>query len=285
MCARTRRSGGRKRRESDPGTPTPGGGVGLLGRTDECATLDQLVDQVAGGAGRVLVLRGDAGTGKTALLAYFLEKAAAWRVVAATGVEAEMELAYSALHQLCAPLLTHLDRLPGPQRDALATVFGLAAGPVPDRLMVGLATLTLLAEAAEERPLACVIDDAQWLDRASAQVLAFVARRLLAEPIALVAAARHGAGDDFLPGQPELAVAGLDEDDARRLLLTGVHGPLDEAVADQIVMESHGNPLALLELPRTWPAADLAGGYGLPTGHQVAGRIEQSYRRRLDRLP
>jgi DNA-binding CsgD family transcriptional regulator/tetratricopeptide (TPR) repeat protein len=258
--------------------------VGLLGRVDECAILDQLVDQVAGGAGRVLVLRGDAGSGKSALLGHLREKASTWRTATAVGVESEMELAYSALHQLCAPLLDHLHRLPGPQRDALATVFGLAAGPVPDRLMVGLATLTLLAEAAEERPLACVIDDAQWLDRASAQILAFVARRLLAEPIALVAAARRGAGDDFFPGLPELAVDGLDEDNARQLLLTGVHGPLDEAVADQIVMESHGNPLALLELPRTWSAADLAGGYGVPAG-PVAGRIEQSYQRRLDRLP
>jgi len=253
----------------------------LLGRTDECATLDRLVDQVAGGAGGVLVLRGDAGAGKTALLGHLHEKITGWRTTTAVGVESEVELPYSALHQLCAPLLNHLDRLPSPQRDALATVFGLAAGPVPDRLMVGLATLTLLAEAAEERPLACVIDDAQWLDRASAQVLAFVARRLLAEPVALVAAARRGAGDDFLPGMPELAIGGLDEDDARRLLLTGVHGPVDEAVADQIVMESHGNPLALLELPRTW---SVAGGYGRPAG-QVAGRIEQSYQRRLDLLP
>ena len=268
------------------GVRLQGAALGLLGRTDECAILDQLADQVAGGAGRVLVLRGDAGSGKSALLDYFTRRTTEWRLTTAAGVESEMELAHSALHQLCAPLLeSHLDRLPGPQRDALAVVFGRTAGPAPDRLMVGLATLTLLAEAAEDGPLACVIDDAQWLDRASAQVLAFVARRLLAEPIALVGAARRGAGDDFLPGMPELTVGGLDEDDARHLLLTGVHGPLDEAVADQIVMESHGNPLALLELPRTWSAADLAGGYGLPAGHRVAGRIEQSYRLRLDRLP
>jgi DNA-binding CsgD family transcriptional regulator len=257
----------------------------LLGRAGECATLDRLVDRVAGGASQVLVLRGDAGSGKSALLAYLAERVGDWRVLSAAGVESEMELAYSALHQLCSPLLGGLDRLPGPQRDALATVFGLAAGPVPDRLMVGLATLTLLADAAEERPLACLVDDAQWLDRASAQVLGFVARRLLAERIALVGAARDGAGDEFLAGRPELTIAGLGEGDARRLLLTGVHGPLDTAVADQIVMESHGNPLALLELPRTWSAAELAGGYGVPAGHEVAGRIERSYLRRLEQLP
>ncbi|WP_433380752.1 ATP-binding protein [Actinoplanes sp. CA-142083] len=259
--------------------------MALLGRARESATLDRLAEQVAGGDSRVLVLRGDAGAGKSALLGHLTKNLKGWRVASAVGVESEMELAYSGLQQLCAPLLGHLDRLPAPQRDALATVFGLAAGPVPDRLMVGLATLTLLAEAAEEQPLACVVDDAHWLDRQSAQVLAFVARRLLAERVALVCAARTGAGDDFLPGLPELAIGGLDEGEARRLLLAGVHGPLDAAVADQIVMESHGNPLALLELPRTWSAADLAGGFGLPAGHQVAGRIEQSFVRRIARLP
>src|SRR5690242_10661849 len=207
--------------------------MALLGRGEECATLDRLADQVAGGDSRVLVLRGDAGAGKSALLGHLIEQVGAWRVTTAVGVESEMELAYSGLQQLCAPLLGLLDRLPGPQRDALETVFGLAAGPVPDRLMVGLATLTLLAEAAEEKPLACVIDDAQWLDRQSAQVLAFVARRLLAERVALVCAARTGSGDEFLPGMPELPVPGLGEGDARDLLLTGVHGPLDAAVADQ----------------------------------------------------
>jgi DNA-binding CsgD family transcriptional regulator len=259
--------------------------MGLLGRARECAVLDRLAEQVAGGDSRVLVLRGDAGAGKTALLRHLTDHLTGWRIAAAIGVESEMELAYSGLQQLCSPLLGHLGKLPGPQRDALATVFGLAAGPPPDRLMVGLATLTLLAEAAEEAPLACVVDDAQWLDRQSGQVLAFVARRLLADRVALVCAARVGLGDDFLPGLPELAIGGLDEGEARRLLLAGVHGPLDAAVADQIVTESHGNPLALLELPRTWSAADLAGGFGLPAGHQVAGRIEQSFVRRLARLP
>ena len=161
-----------------------------------------------------------------------------------------MELAYSGLHQLCAPLLDHLDELPVPQRDALATVFGLSTGPAPDRFLVGLAALTLVAQAADQQPLACIIDDAQWLDGASAQLFGFVARRLLAERVALVCAARAGIGDGVLAGLPALEIGGLSAGDARPLLLRHVHGPLDAAVTDQIIAESHGNPLALLELPR-----------------------------------
>jgi hypothetical protein len=196
-----------------------------------------------------------------------------------------MELAYAGLHQLCAPMLDQLGRLPVPQRDALATVFGRSAGAAPDRFLVGLATLTLFAEVAEQQPLACLVDDAQWLDHASAQILGFVARRLLAERIAVVCAARTGAGDDVLAGLPELSVRGLGDSDARALLLANVPGPLDAAVCEQIVMESHGNPLALLELPRTWNVVGLAGGFGLPRGQPIAGRIEQSYIRRLQLLP
>lgn len=232
-----------------------------------------------------MVLRGDAGVGKSALLAYLSERLAGWRTVSAVGVEAEMELAYSGLHQLCRPVVDLLDRLPAPQRDALATVFGLSPGSAPDLFLVGLATLTLLAEAAEEQPLICIVDDAQWLDQASAQVLAFVARRLLAERIAVVCAARTGVGDEVLAGLPALSVGGLSYGDARLLLLGNVHGPLDEAVCDQIITESHGNPLALLELPRTWSVADLAGGFGLLEGRPVADKIEQSYVRRLLELP
>ena len=232
-----------------------------------------------------MVLRGDAGVGKSALLGYLSDQLAGSRVASAAGVESEMELAYSGLHQLCAPLLDHLARLPVPQRNALATVFGLSAGPAPDRLLVGLATLTLLAEAAEQHPLVCIVDDAQWLDHASAQVLAFVARRLLAERVGLVCAARTGVENDVLAGLPVLPIRGLGDDDARTLLLGTVHGPLDAAVCDQIITESHGNALALLELPRTWSAADLAGGFGLPGGPPVAGKIEQSYLRRLLLLP
>jgi DNA-binding CsgD family transcriptional regulator len=230
-------------------------------------------------------LRGEAGVGKSALLGYLSDRVVGWHVARAAGVESEMELAYAGLHQLCAPMLDHLDRLPAPQRDALATVFGRSAGAVPDRFLVGLATLTLFAEVAEQQPLACIVDDAQWLDYASAQILGFVARRLLAERTAVVCAARTGTGDDVLAGLPELPIGGLGDSDARALLLASVPGPLDAAVCGQIVMESHGNPLALLELPRTWNVAGLAGGFGFPGSQPVAGRIEQSYVRRLQLLP
>ena len=272
----------------------PGGSAvrELLGRREQCAALDRLVADVLAGASRVLVLRGEAGVGKSALLGYVSGRIAGeagrgggWGIVSAVGVESEMELAYSGLHQLCTPLLGHLDELPAPQRDALATVFGLSAGPAPDRLLVGLATLTLVAQAAEQQPLACIIDDAQWLDGASAQMLAFVARRLLAERVALVCAARTGSGDGVLAGLPALAIRGLSDGDARSLLLDHVHGPIDAAVHDQIIAESHGNPLALLELPRTWQAADLAGGFGLPVSQPVASKIEHSYVQRLRLLP
>jgi ATP/maltotriose-dependent transcriptional regulator MalT len=237
------------------------------------------------GRSRVTVLRGEAGVGKTALLDYLSGRVAGWHVARAIGVEPEMELAYAGLHQLCAPMLDHLGRLPVPQRGALATVFGRSADAAPDRFLVGLATLTLFAEVAGQQPLACIVDDAQWLDHASAQILGFVARRLLAERIAVVCAARTGIGDDVLAGLPELSIPGLGDSDARALLLANVPGPLDARVCDQIVAESHGNPLALLELPRTRNIADLAGGFGLPSNHPVAGRIEQSYLRRLQLLP
>jgi DNA-binding CsgD family transcriptional regulator/tetratricopeptide (TPR) repeat protein len=243
-----------------------------------------LSDALAGQS-RVTVLRGEAGAGKSALLGYLSGRVAGWHVATAAGVEAEMELAYAGLHQLCAPMLDQLDRLPAPQRDALTTVFGRSAGAVPDRFLVGLAVLTLFAEAADRQPLICIVDDAQWLDHASAQILGFVARRLLAERIAVVCAARTGIGDDVLAGLPVLPVLALGDSDARALLLANVPGPLDARVCDQIITESHGNPLALLELPRTWNVADLAGGFGLPSSHPVAGRIEQSYVRRLQLLP
>ena len=196
-----------------------------------------------------------------------------------------MELAYSSLHQLCVTMLDHLDRLPVPQRTALETVFGLSEGPVPGPFLVGLATLTLFADVSEDQPLVCILDDAQWLDQASARVLSFVARRLLAERVAIVCSARTGIGDGVMAGLPELVVGPLDDRDARALLLENLIGPLDAAVCDQIVAESHGNPLALLEFPRTWNAAELAGGFAFPETHLVAGRIEESYVRRLQRLP
>jgi DNA-binding CsgD family transcriptional regulator len=257
----------------------------LLGRRAECEALDGVLADALAGRSRVVVIRGEAGAGKSALLDYVSGRVEGWRVATAGGVESEMELAYSALHQLCAPMLDHLDRLPSPQRDAFETVFGLSNGPPPDRFLVGLATLTLLAEVAEGQPLVCVIDDAQWLDDASAQILTFVARRLLAERIALVCAARTGSGDDKFSGLPQLSVDGLGDSDARTLLLENVHGPLDAAVCEQIIAESHGNPLALLELPRTWNTAQLAGGFGLPDSHPVVGKIEESYTKRLLVLP
>jgi DNA-binding CsgD family transcriptional regulator/tetratricopeptide (TPR) repeat protein len=253
----------------------------LRGRRDECAVLDGLIEDTRRGRSRALLVRGEPGIGKTALLEYATEAASDLRVVRAMGVESEMELAFAALHQLCAPLLDRLDRLPGPQRDALATTFGCSAGPVPDRFLVGLAVLGLLSEVADERPLLCVVDDAQWLDQASAQALAFVARRLLAESVLVVFAAR--APGEELRGLPELAVQGLRKSDARELLRSAIPGPLDDAVREQLVTETRGNPLALLELPRGLVPAQLAGGFGLPAS--LPGRIEHSFLRRLAKLP
>jgi DNA-binding CsgD family transcriptional regulator len=256
----------------------------LLGRRAECEELDGVLADALGGRSRVVVLRGEAGAGKSALLGYVSERVGGWHVARAVGIESEMELAYSGLHQLCAPLFDRLDRLPDPQRDALATVFGRDTGPAPDRFLVGLATLTLLADVAEGQPLVCIIDDAQWLDEASAQILGFVARRLVAERIAFVCAARTDSGDEVFSRLPTLSVDGLGDSDARALLLENVHAPIDAAVCEQIIAESHGNPLALLELPRTWNAAELAGGFGFPASHPVS-KIEQSYAKRLLQLP
>jgi hypothetical protein len=255
----------------------------LQGRTDECALLDELVGDIRRGASRSLVLWGEAGIGKTALLGYLIESATDMHVARAVGVESEMELAFASLHQLCAPLLHQLQRLPLPQRQALETVFGVGAGPPPDRFLVGLGVLSLLSEAAEGRPLLCVVDDAHWLDQASALTLAFVARRLLADPVGIVFAAREPGPE--LQHVAELNVRGLVNDDARALLLGNVRGRLDAAVCEQIVAESHGNPLALIELPRTWRAADLAGGFGVPASRRVDRKIEQSYTQRLLVLP
>jgi DNA-binding CsgD family transcriptional regulator/tetratricopeptide (TPR) repeat protein len=255
----------------------------LRGRASECERFDRLLAGVRAGRSGVLVVRGEAGVGKTALLQYLVESAPDLRVMRVVGVESEMELAFGALHQLCAPMLDQLGRLPGPQHDALATVFGLSQGAVPDRFLVGLAVLSLLSHVAEERPLVCVVDDAQWLDRASAQALGFAARRLLAEPIALVMAARE-LGKEF-QGLPELEVQGLRNGDARELLGSVVLWRLDTRVQDQIVAETRGNPLALLELPRGLSAAQLAGGFGLIPALSLSGRIEESFRLRIEGLP
>jgi DNA-binding CsgD family transcriptional regulator len=255
----------------------------LVNRQRERATLDGLVQDLRSGRGRALMVRGEAGVGKSALLEYAAGSAADLRLVRAVGVESEMELAFAGLHQLCAPLLDRLERLPAPQRDALGTAFGLRAGAAPDRFLVGLAVLTLLSEAAGDRPLLCLVDDAQWLDRASAQVLGFVARRLLADPVGLVFAARDPGQE--LGGLPDLEVRGLREEDARGLLRSVIRVRLDERVQDRIVAETHGNPLALLELPRGLSPAQLAGGFGLAAAQGVPGRIEESFRSRLEALP
>jgi DNA-binding CsgD family transcriptional regulator len=251
-----------------------------------------LVVAIRQGRSRTVVLRGEAGVGKTALLEYLVTRAPDLMLVRGVGVESEMELPYASLHQLCAPLIDRLARLPDPQREALEIVFGLAVGPAPSRFLVGLAVLSLLSEVAEERPLLCLVDDAQWLDHASAQTLAFVARRLLAEPVGLVLAAREPVGLVFaarepaedLRGLPDLAVTGLDDGDARALLGLQVRFLLDERVRDRLVAETRGNPLALLELPRGLTGPQLAGGFGLLAAESLPGRIEESFLRRLETL-
>jgi DNA-binding CsgD family transcriptional regulator len=263
----------------------------LLGRERERDVLDGLLDGVRGGHGGVLILHGEAGVGKTALLQYAAEAGRDFRIVRTSGVEAEMELPFAAIQQLCSPFFELMARLPEPQHDALAVAFGLIGGPAdpepahpaPNRFLVGLAVLGLLAEAAEEQPLMCVVDDAQWLDSASARTVAFVARRLLAEKIALVFATRELG--DALAGLPELHVGPLDRRDARALLESVLPARLDERVLERIVAETHGNPLALLELPRGLSPAQLAGGFGLPQALPVSAGIEESFIRRLASLP
>jgi DNA-binding CsgD family transcriptional regulator len=259
-----------------------GSGSGLAGRPAECRVLDGLVEEVRGGQSRVLVVHGEPGVGKTALLDYLARSAEGFEVLRVAGVQSEMELAFAGVHQLCAPLMGRLGVLPEPQREALATAFGMSPGPAADGFLVGLAVLGLLSEVAGERPVLCVADDAQWLDRASAQVLAFVARRLGAEPVGLVFGTRAGGE---LGGLPELVVGGLAEADARALLDSVLPGPVDARVRDEIVAETGGNPLALLELPRGLSVAELAGGFGLPGALPLAGRIEDSFRRQITRLP
>jgi hypothetical protein len=257
----------------------------LVGRRAETGRLDRLLADARSGTSAAVVVRGDAGVGKTALLDYVLGHAAGCRVVRSSGVESEMELPFAGLHQLCAPFLDHLEHLPGPQREALATAFGLRPGVPPDRFLVGLAVLNLLAEVAEAQPLIFLVDDGQWLDRASAQVLGFVARRLAAESVVIVFALREPAGLPDFSGLPELSVTPLEEPDARTVLVSAITGRIDESVRERILAEADGNPLALLELPRGWTPAAFAGGFGLPDGVSLSARIEESFRRRLGPLP
>ena len=258
---------------------------GFVDRESERDALERLVAGVRAGQSRVLVLRGAAGVGKTALLRHLSAAATGCRIARAAGVESEMELAFAGLHALCAPMLDRLGHLPGPQRDALSTAFGLSAGPPPDRFLVGLAVLSLVADAAEEQPLVCIVDDAHWLDLVSAQTLGFVARRFLAEPVGLVFALRESGAGDVLEGLPELVIEGLPSDKARLLLDAAIPGPLDEQVKARILGEAGGNPLALIELPRGLTPAELAGGFGLPDARPLASRIEHTFLQRVQTLP
>jgi DNA-binding CsgD family transcriptional regulator len=260
-----------------------GGAIELIGRDAERDTLVKFVAAVRAGDSQAVVVSGEAGVGKSALLDYLAGNGSGCRIARAAGVQSEMELPFAGLHQLCAPMLDSLQRLPPPQRDAVRTAFGMSAGPAPDRFLVGLGVLSLLSEVAEERPLVCVVDDEQWLDRASAQVLGFVARRLVAESVGMVFAVRTPSSE--LAGLTELRVEGLHEADARTLLDAALTGPLDARVRDQILAETQGNPLALLELPRGLTTQQLAGGFGFPGAVRLSGGIDESFRERVGLLP
>ncbi len=258
----------------------------LRGRRQELRALDRLLDAARAGESSALLIRGEAGVGKTALLDYVAERSAGCRLIRVGGVESEREFAFAGLLLLCGgSTLERAERLPAPQQDALMRAFGLMHGPAPEGFLVGLAALSLVSELAEERPLVCLFDDVQWLDPESVSVLSFVARRLDADPIAMVFALREPSADQELHGLPELVLSGLSDADARLLLEAVVPGGLDEQVRDRIVAETRGNPLALLELPRGLTPAELAGGFGLPEGRELSSRVEQSFLRRVQTLP
>jgi DNA-binding CsgD family transcriptional regulator len=256
---------------------------GLIGRRSEREALNQLLHSVRTGESRVVVVHGEAGVGKSALLDYVGGQATGCQLIRVGGVESEMELAYAALQQLCAPMLDRLDGLPAPQRTALSTALGLAEGPAPDRLLIGLAVLGMFSDAAEEKPLMCLVDDLQWLDQASAHILAFVARRLVAESVGLVVATRVPSPDMRM--LPTLEVKGLKDADAHALLDTVLTAPLDEQIRDRFIGETRGNPLALLELPRGLTAREIAGGFGLPAAVALSAAMEDTFRRALEAVP
>lgn len=263
----------------------PGGGraTKLTGRRTERRVLDELVSLVRAGESGALVLYGEAGVGKTALIEHLAGQVPGCRVARTAGIESERELPFAALHQLCAPMLDHLEQLPAPQQRALQTAFGMTTGSAPDQFLIGLAVLGLLSAVSEEQPLLCLIDDQQWVDRTSAQVLAFVARRLGAESVGMIFATRT-PGDE-LAGLPQLVIGGLPDPDARELLKSVIPGPIDKRVQDQIVAETRGNPLALLELPRGLSPPELAGGFGLPAATPLSSAVEDNFRRRVAALP
>jgi DNA-binding CsgD family transcriptional regulator len=259
------------------------GAMKLIDRQAERGVLEGLLEAIRAGESRALLVSGEAGVGKTALLEYLSQQASGCRLARAAGVQSEMELPFAGLHQLCAPMLDNLPHLPRPQREVLRTAFGISAGSAPDRFLIGLAVLSLLSDAAEQQPLVCVVDDEQWLDRASAHVLGFVARRLVAESVGLIFAARVPSSE--LMGLPELAVEGLSESDARALLDAALAGPVDSPVLDRIVAETRGNPLALLELSRAVSPRQVAGGFWLPGAVRLSGGIEEHFRQRIEALP
>jgi DNA-binding CsgD family transcriptional regulator len=266
-------------------TPSQEAGFRLYGRRGEREMLDRVVADVRAGRRRVLVLRGEPGTGKTVLLDYLAGQAQGCRVVRMAGIEQEAELAFAGLHQLLAPILDRLERLPVPQREALRIAFGLSAGPAPDRFLVAMAVLTLLSDLSRERPLICVADDAQWLDQASAQALAFAARHLAAASAAVIFSVRQPACGRPLAGLPQFQLGGLEDADARALLSSVLIGPLDDGVRDRIIAEARGKPRALLEVTRGLTSGELAGGFGLPSIMPVPSWIEEDYRRQLALLP
>src|SRR6188472_1998202 len=266
-----------------PATRAPG----FIGRTSERDVLDELLAKARSGQSGILVIRGEAGVGKSALLRYAARQAAGFRVAQITGVEAEMELPFAGIHQLCAPMLEQFGALPRPQREALNVALGVAAGEVPDHFLIGLAVLSLLSAVADERPLLCLVEDAQWLDAASSQILGFVARRVLAESVAIVVAVRKASDRPAreFDGLPELPLDGLDEQDAHALLASAVVGLLNAGVRDRMIAETRGNPLALLELPGRMTAAELAGGFELPDAGDLPSHIEDHYLQRVGKLP
>ncbi|HET9737723.1 MAG TPA: AAA family ATPase [Solirubrobacteraceae bacterium] len=257
----------------------------LLGRAGERQVLDRLLANVRGGQSAVVVVRGEAGVGKTSLLHYCARQASGFRVARIAGVESEMELPFAGLHQLCTPMLGHVGALPEPQQTALRVALGRSSGPPSDRFLIALAALSLVSEVAAERPLLCLVDDAQWLDAASRQALGFVGRRLLAESVAIVFAARDPSEEGELAGLPELRLEGLADEDARALLATVIPGRLDARVRDRLLAETRGNPLAILELPRELAAPQLPGLFALDGTQALRGRIEESFLRRLEGLP
>ena len=260
-------------------------GVGFIGRTRERERLDAMLGQARAGQSAVLVIRGEAGIGKTALLRYAARQASGLRTTEVEAIQAEMELSFAGIHRLCAPMLGGLEVLAEPQQNALRVAFGAASGAAPDRFLVAVAVLNLLSSTAEKRPLLCLVDDAQWLDAASLQALGFVARRLVAEPIAMIFSLREPTTTRALDGLPQLPIQGLDEPDARALLSRAVPGPLDDRVRNRIIAETHGNPLALIELSQRMSRSERAGGFAPPVGSDLPSQLEERYQRSISALP